>query len=169
MTINDHKAPRHRSVWAKEKPLTPWGTVPVLTYEGRTIGQSVAASRLLAREFGLAGKTNMEAAMADELVEVVVDLIDEQVRAHFGKDEKAKERWVEVEVDVETLCQVCCQGARSPGQGGGEAVRTLAGGGGGHLGRPLPLPLPHLLGHSHTKPAGASTYVGSTVRCWSVQ
>ena len=52
----------------------------------------MAASRFLAREFGLAGKTNMEAAVADELVDVIVDLIDEQVRAHFGKDEKAKKR-----------------------------------------------------------------------------
>ena len=93
-SVVHRRASKHRNVWAKEKPLTPWGTVPVLTYEGQTIGQSVAASRLLAREFGLAGKTNMEAAVADELVEVMVDLIDEQVRAHFGKDEKAKERWV---------------------------------------------------------------------------
>ena len=93
-SVVHRRASEHRNVWAKEKPLTPWGTVPVLTYEGQTIGQSVAASRLLAREFGLAGKTNMEAAVADELVEVMVDLIDEQVRAHFGKDEKAKERWV---------------------------------------------------------------------------
>ena len=85
-------AVNHRNVWAKEKPLTPWGTVPVLTYEGQTIGQSVAASRFLAREFGFAGKTNMEAAVADELVDVIVDLIDEQVRAHFGKDEKATAR-----------------------------------------------------------------------------
>lgn len=32
--------------WKAEKPLTPWGTVPVLNYDGLVIGQSTAANRL---------------------------------------------------------------------------------------------------------------------------
>ena len=32
--------------WQAEKPLTPWGTVPVLDYDGLVIGQSTAANRL---------------------------------------------------------------------------------------------------------------------------
>ena len=32
--------------WKAEKPLTPWGTVPVLDYDGLVIGQSTAANRL---------------------------------------------------------------------------------------------------------------------------
>ena len=32
--------------WQAEKPLTPWGTVPVLNYDGIVIGQSTAANRL---------------------------------------------------------------------------------------------------------------------------
>ena len=80
--------------------MTPWGTIPVLDYQGLVIGQSTAASRLtrtetvelqesrqrdfvlerfLAKEFGFAGKNNAEQAQADEIVDVIVDLIDEQV------------------------------------------------------------------------------------------
>ena len=106
--------------WKAEKPLTPWGTVPVLDYDGVVIGQSTAANRsaktmiktltntmlktmiltntmikninqahdkdhehlndrFLAKEFGFAGKDNAEQAQADEMVDVIVDLIDEQV------------------------------------------------------------------------------------------
>ena len=32
--------------WQAGKPLTPWGTVPVLDYDGLVIGQSTAANRL---------------------------------------------------------------------------------------------------------------------------
>ena len=35
--------------------------------------------RFLAKEFGFAGKNNAEQAQADEIVDVIVDLIDEQV------------------------------------------------------------------------------------------
>ena len=35
--------------------------------------------RFLAKEFGFAGKDNAEQAQADEMVDVIVDLIDEQV------------------------------------------------------------------------------------------
>ena len=110
--------------WKAEKPLTPWGTVPVLDYDGVVIGQSTSANRsaktmiktltnnmlktmtltntmiknidqahdkdhehlndrFLAKEFGFAGKDNAEQAEADEMVDVIVDLIDEQVSAFF--------------------------------------------------------------------------------------
>ena len=36
--------------WKAEKPLTPWGTIPVLDYQGLVIGQSTAASRLTRAE-----------------------------------------------------------------------------------------------------------------------
>ena len=36
--------------WKAEKPLTPWGTIPVLDYQGLVIGQSTAASRLTRTE-----------------------------------------------------------------------------------------------------------------------
>ena len=35
--------------------------------------------RFLAKEFGFAGRDNAEQAQADEMVDVIVDLIDEQV------------------------------------------------------------------------------------------
>ena len=39
--------------------------------------------RFLAKEFGFAGKNNAEQAQADEIVDVIVDLIDEQVLLSF--------------------------------------------------------------------------------------
>ena len=33
------------SVWAKVKPTTPWGQVPVLTWDGVQVAQSMAAAR----------------------------------------------------------------------------------------------------------------------------
>jgi len=84
--------------WKAEKPLTPWGTVPVLDYDGVVIGQSTAANRFLAKEFGFAGKDNAEQAEADEMVDVIVDLIDEQIRLHFGKDEAGKMKFQEKRV-----------------------------------------------------------------------
>ena len=44
---------------------TPCGQIPVLNYNGVEISQSMAITRFLANEFGLAGKTNLEKARAD--------------------------------------------------------------------------------------------------------
>ena len=53
---------------------TTLGTLPILCYNGVEIGQSVAIWRFLANEFGLAGKTNLERARADMIVDCVSDL-----------------------------------------------------------------------------------------------
>ncbi len=54
---------------------TPCGQVPVLNYNGVEISQSIAIARFLANEFGLAGKTNLEKARADMIVDCVGDLL----------------------------------------------------------------------------------------------
>ena len=41
---------------------TPCGQLPVLCYNGTEIGQSMTIARFLAKEFGLAGKNNLEVA-----------------------------------------------------------------------------------------------------------
>merc|ERR1712008_659631 len=61
--------------WAKLKPSTPCGGLPVLCYNAVEITQSMAAFRFLANEFGLAGKTNMERASADMIADFVGDLL----------------------------------------------------------------------------------------------
>ena len=47
----------------------PCGQLPVLNYNGVEISQSMAIARFLANEFGLAGKTNLEKARADMIVD----------------------------------------------------------------------------------------------------
>ena len=44
--------------------------------------------RFLAAEFGLGGKTNLESAQADEIVDAVSDLQTAMSKMVFGKDEK---------------------------------------------------------------------------------
>jgi len=48
--------------------------MPILCYNGVEICQSVAIWRFLANEFGLAGRTNLERARADMIVDCVSDL-----------------------------------------------------------------------------------------------
>lgn len=56
----------------------PFGQVPVLEYNGVKISQSMTIARFLAREFGLAGKTNMEMALADMVVESTLDVLESE-------------------------------------------------------------------------------------------
>ena len=51
------------------------GQVPVLCYNGVEISQSMTIARFLANEFGLAGKTNLEKARADMIVDCVSDML----------------------------------------------------------------------------------------------
>ena len=53
----------------------PWGKLPCLEYDGKKIVQSIAMARFVARENGLAGKNNLEAAQADMLVDCMNDLL----------------------------------------------------------------------------------------------
>ena len=53
----------------------PCGQLPVLNYNGVEISQSMAIARFLANEFGLAGKTNLEKARADMIVDCVGDML----------------------------------------------------------------------------------------------
>merc|ERR1712156_791235 len=64
-----------REDWPKYKSKMPCGQVPVLNYNGVEISQSMAIARFLANEFGLAGKTNLEKARADMIVDCVGDML----------------------------------------------------------------------------------------------
>ena len=52
----------------------PLGVMPVLDYDGAIISQSKTIARFLAKEFGIAGKTNLEQAKADMVVDCVTDV-----------------------------------------------------------------------------------------------
>merc|ERR1719369_1946186 len=55
-----------REDWAELKTSLPLGQLPVLTVEGKTIGQSITIARYLAKRFGLAGKTDLVAPIGRE-------------------------------------------------------------------------------------------------------
>ncbi len=52
----------------------PLGQVPVLEYNGEVLCQSLTIARFLAKEFGLAGKTHLEQAQADMIIDTGNDL-----------------------------------------------------------------------------------------------
>merc|ERR1712066_497497 len=60
--------------WKAMKPKTPYGSLPLLEWDGVCIAQSMAIARFLAREVGLAGRNSIEAAQIDEIVDAVNDI-----------------------------------------------------------------------------------------------
>merc|ERR1712098_285720 len=79
------------STWSTLKPTTPFGQ-----WDGVELCQSVACARFIARAVALAGKTSMEQAQADEIVDVIQDLINAWVKLYFAKDEEGLKKFNEV-------------------------------------------------------------------------
>ncbi len=52
----------------------PLGQIPVIEFDGQVLSQSLTIARFLAKEFGLAGKTNLEQAQADMVIDTGNDL-----------------------------------------------------------------------------------------------
>ena len=53
-----------------------FGKLPVLEYNGKTIAQSRAIARFLGKKYGLAGKTDIEEAEADMIVDYIAETND---------------------------------------------------------------------------------------------
>ncbi|XP_021339566.1 glutathione S-transferase-like [Mizuhopecten yessoensis] len=68
----------------------PTGQLPVLEVDGKQLSQSMAIARYVGREFGLAGKNNLEQCMVDQVIDTASDCLTEYVKSHFEKDEKKK-------------------------------------------------------------------------------
>ncbi|XP_048742387.2 glutathione S-transferase 1-like [Ostrea edulis] len=78
----------NRENWPALKAKTPQGQLPILTIDGaNTLPQSLAIARYLAREFGLSGKTNLEHAQCDVIVQTTEDLRSEWVKVFREQDE----------------------------------------------------------------------------------
>jgi glutathione S-transferase len=76
---------------AAVKPLAPFGQLPLLEVDGKMLCQSNACARYLARQFKLAGKTDLEQAQAD----MIVDCLEDALKPIFAftfetKDETKK-------------------------------------------------------------------------------
>lgn len=52
----------------------PFGLLPVLEIDGKPVAQSNAIARHLAKQYGLAGKTEWESLQCDVLVDALGDL-----------------------------------------------------------------------------------------------
>merc|ERR1712013_809818 len=79
-----------REDWAQLKTSLPLGQLPVLTVDGKTIGQSITIARYLAKRFGLAGKNDLDAAQADQAVDALTDLMNNVAPIGREKDETKK-------------------------------------------------------------------------------
>ncbi|XP_019644787.1 PREDICTED: hematopoietic prostaglandin D synthase-like [Branchiostoma belcheri] len=66
----------HESKWSGMKPTTPMGELPLLEVDGTTICQSNSIARYIAREAGLAGKSSLEQAKVDMIMEGARSLFD---------------------------------------------------------------------------------------------
>jgi len=67
-------------VWAAKKPSVTLGQLPTLEVGGKTLHQSMAIARYLAKENGLAGANNLEGAQCDEIVDFISDMQNAIVR-----------------------------------------------------------------------------------------
>eukprot|EP00090_Calanus_glacialis_P035993 TRINITY_DN6140_c0_g1_i1.p1 TRINITY_DN6140_c0_g1~~TRINITY_DN6140_c0_g1_i1.p1 ORF type:complete len:203 (-),score=57.98 TRINITY_DN6140_c0_g1_i1:65-673(-) len=74
--------------WAALKPTTPYGQLPVLSWDGVVIAQSMACARFVAKEIGVAGRTNLEKAQVDEIIDCIQDLINKGATLFFAKDDE---------------------------------------------------------------------------------
>ena len=74
--------------WAARKPQTPYGQLPVLSWNGTVISQSMACARFIAKEIGIAGRTNLECAQVDEIIDAIQDLMNKGVSLFFAKDDE---------------------------------------------------------------------------------
>ncbi|XP_030046562.1 hematopoietic prostaglandin D synthase isoform X2 [Microcaecilia unicolor] len=64
-----------RMDWLTIKPSIPFGKLPFLEVDGIILHQSLAIGRYLAKETGLAGKTHLEQAQVDGIVDSIDDFI----------------------------------------------------------------------------------------------
>jgi len=93
-----------RAQWPELKPSTPFGQVPILEVDGVKLCQSTTISRLLARRFNLAGKTDLDQARADMLIDCYDDTMKPAVSFLKETDEEkkaaAKQKFLEEQLPV---------------------------------------------------------------------
>jgi len=81
--------------WPQVKPTTKCGFVPELTWDDKLLVQSNAIARFVAREVGIAGKSNVEMAQCDAVVDFCSELAEASVSIKFAPDEEKKKAALE--------------------------------------------------------------------------
>jgi len=122
VTYEDERIPppwENPSGWAERKPKMAWGQLPELTWDGEVIYTSISIARFLAREFGLMGKTSVETAQVDEVVDVVQDTLNAGYTAGFTQDEAEKKKKMEKH-SKETIPAMLKMAEKRLGERGGQ-------------------------------------------------
>nr|P46428.4 RecName: Full=Glutathione S-transferase; AltName: Full=GST class-sigma [Anopheles gambiae] len=81
-----------REEWPALKPTMPMGQMPVLEVDGKKVHQSVAMSRYLANQVGLAGADDWENLMIDTVVDTVNDFRLKIAIVAYEPDDMVKEK-----------------------------------------------------------------------------
>jgi len=76
--------------WPKQKARAPFGQVPFLEIDGYTLCQTNACGRYVARKYHLAGKTDLEQAQADMIVDCLFDSSLPMFRYAFEEKDETK-------------------------------------------------------------------------------
>ncbi|CAG4942546.1 unnamed protein product [Parnassius apollo] len=76
--------------WAKLKPKTLFGQIPILEIDGKQYAQSNAICRYLGRKHGLAGSSIEEDLIIDQNVDFLHDIRIKGVMVHYELDEAVK-------------------------------------------------------------------------------
>jgi len=79
-----------REDWPAHKASAPFGQLPMLEVDGVKLCQSNSCARYLARKFNLAGKTELDQARADMLVDCYDDATKPILTFFMEKDETKK-------------------------------------------------------------------------------
>ncbi|XP_044536457.1 hematopoietic prostaglandin D synthase [Gracilinanus agilis] len=82
----DHRI--NQADWPAVKPTIPFGKIPILEVDGVSLHQSLAIGRFLAREAGLAGKTELEQCQVDAIIDTLDDFMSRFPWAEKNKDIK---------------------------------------------------------------------------------
>merc|ERR1719433_2002523 len=88
--------------WPALKASLPMGQLPISEVDGKTIGQSMTIARFCGRRFGLAGKDELEGALADQAVDQVSDFLAELVKV-MKEPEEAKKAEMGKQLKLEKL------------------------------------------------------------------
>ncbi|KAK7864595.1 hypothetical protein R5R35_003186 [Gryllus longicercus] len=81
-----------RENWPDLKPKMPFGQTPVLEVDGKTIHQSAAICRYLAKQVGLAGADDWEALQIDAVIDTFTDFRTKIANYHYDSDPDSKEK-----------------------------------------------------------------------------
>ncbi|KAK9738178.1 Glutathione S-transferase, N-terminal domain [Popillia japonica] len=77
--------------WPKLKPTTPFGQMPLYEEKGKTINQSLAIARYIAKKANLVGRNEWEDLEIDAIVDTINDIRQKVTENYFESNAEYKE------------------------------------------------------------------------------